>query len=266
MPTMTKPERLDKMYVNNDTLSTRIGLHDKYSVNKYGWGNWVFDRYTFAENINVLELGCGTADIWRDRENGLPAKANIILSDFSPLMVQKAKDLLHGNSIFSFQQINIQDIPYGSDTFDIVIANHMLYHVPDKEKALAEVKRVLKTGGRFYTSTIGEKSLAELNEIYEKFDDKASFSYTKNISFTLENGLELLSKYFIEIEQQRYIDSLEVTNANDIIAYIKSYNEVPDSIISELRALVNEGFIDGVFKIQKEQGIFICTKQENKNA
>jgi len=54
---MTKKERLGKMYVNSDTLSTRIGLHDKYSVNKYGWGNWVFDQYTFTENINILEQG-----------------------------------------------------------------------------------------------------------------------------------------------------------------------------------------------------------------
>ncbi|WP_084767053.1 class I SAM-dependent methyltransferase [Clostridium nigeriense] len=46
----------------------------------------------------------------------------------------------------SFQQIDIQDINFPDETFDVIIANHMLYHIPDLQKALYEVKRVLKTG------------------------------------------------------------------------------------------------------------------------
>jgi len=257
---MTKPERLKELYVKTDTLTTRIEFHDKYSVNKYGFGNWIFDQYIWDENITVLELGCGTAGNWHNRENHLPKKANIILSDFSPLMVQKAKDLLRDNPLFSFQQIDIQNIPYDDDTFDIIIANHMLYHVPDIDIALSEVKRVLKSGGRFYASTTGSMTLKELGEIYQKLEDKASFSHSKNLSFTLENGLEILGNFFNKTEQRRYIDSLEVTDIDDIMSYIKSYNEMPDSVSDELYALVKEGFVDGIFKIQKEQGIFICTK------
>ena len=259
MSRMVDPERLKNMYVKTDTLSTRKGLHDKYSVNKYGFGNWIFDQYAFTENMNVLELGCGTASIWSNRDKWLPNNLKIILSDFSPLMVKKAKDLLQDNSLFSFQEINIQEIPYDDNSFDVVIANHMLYHVPDKNKALLEVKRVLKKGGSFYTSTVGEISLKELNDIYLKLDEKASFSYTKNISFTLENGSDLLNQYFGNVEKRLYIDSLEVTNIDDLIEYIKSYNEIPESVNDELYCLVNDGFVNGVFKIQKEQGLFICT-------
>ena len=46
----------------------------------------------------------------------------------------------------SFQQIDIQDINFPEETFDVIIANYMLYHIPDLQKALYEVKRVLKTG------------------------------------------------------------------------------------------------------------------------
>jgi len=137
------------MYIKNDTLSTRIGLHDQYSVNKYGWGNWVFDQYAFHDGMKILELACGTAAIWRGRGDRLPKNSKIVLSDLSPLMVQKARELLSDNFTFSFEQIDIQNIPYGSDSFDTVIANHMLYHVPDKDKALSEVYRVLKSDGFF---------------------------------------------------------------------------------------------------------------------
>ena len=86
-----KTDRITKLYVTRDTLSVRIDLHRKYSVNKYGWHNWVFDQFIFAENIRVLELGCGTGDIWIGREKQVPKSAKIILSDISPLMSEKAK-------------------------------------------------------------------------------------------------------------------------------------------------------------------------------
>lgn len=258
---MVEAKRLSKMYVKNDTLSTRIGLHDKYSVNNYGWGNWVFDRYEFHANSKVLELACGTATIWIGRDEFLPKNSQIILSDFSPLMVEKAKNLLSDNPSFSFQQIDIQDIPYENNSFDVVIANHMLYHVPDKEKALSEVFRVLKPDGCFYSTTLGKNSLKELQDIYHQLDAKASFSYSENISFTLENGIELLKKYFSKVEKRQYIDSLQVTDLDDLIDYIKSYNEVPDSINAELTALIQNGFSkEGIFYISKEQGMFICRK------
>lgn len=260
MTTMADSGRLEKMYVKEDTLTTRIGLHDQYSVNPYGFGNWIFDQYAFKDGAKILELGCGTAVIWRGRERRLPQNVEITLSDFSPLMVEKAKELLHDNPVFSFQQIDIQDIPYDGELFDMVIANHMLYHVPDIGRALSEVKRVLKESGRFYASTLGKMSLQELNDIYLKLKDKASFSFSKDIAFTLENGFELLAPYFGHIEQRQYIDSLEVTDLDDLIAYIKSYNDIPASINDELRRLVSKGFVDGVFRIRKEQGIFICSK------
>ncbi|MCL2356063.1 MAG: class I SAM-dependent methyltransferase [Defluviitaleaceae bacterium] len=248
--------QVEKMYIEADTLSTRINLHEKYSVNKYGFGNWIFDMYDFQPGMTVLEIGCGTASGWRKKN--LPEKVEIILSDFSPLMLQKARDSLRGEAVFSFAQLDAQNIPYPNADFDAIIANHMLYHVPDKNKSLSEIRRVLKPGGRFFASTLGENSMKELGDIYQKLEGSATFSYAKNITFTLENGANLLGEFFCTVEKHEYVDSLEVTNIDDLIAYIKSYNDVPDSVEDELYRLVSEGFVGGVSKIRKEQGLFIC--------
>ncbi|MCL2198943.1 MAG: class I SAM-dependent methyltransferase [Defluviitaleaceae bacterium] len=251
-------EKVQEMYVKNDTLTTRIDFNQKYRVNKYGFYNWVFDNYEFSEGVRILELGCGTAGSWLNRESRIPQGAGIVLSDFSPLMLEKAKNTLVGNSTFSFMQVDIQDIPFDDDEFDIVIANHMLYHVPDLQKALSEVNRVLKKGGCFYASTLGAGSHKELSYIYRKLEGKGSFSFTENITFTLDNGFDLLKTYFGKVEQRQFIDSFEVTSRDDLITYIKSYNDVPDDVHNELCALVNSGFVDGIFKISSEQGLFIC--------
>ena len=53
-------------------------------------------------------------------------------------------------------------LPFEADTFDAVVANHMLYHVPDRAQALAEMQRVLKPGGQVYLATNGLAHLREL--------------------------------------------------------------------------------------------------------
>jgi len=261
MPDITSPERVSDLYIKNDTLSARIDLHTKYSVNKYGFGNWVFDQYEFHSGMRILELGCGTAGIWAGRSGRIPGGVKIVLSDFSPLMVQKAGALLRDDPIFSFEQIDIQRIPYGGNSFDMVIANHVLHHVPDKAAALAEIRRVLRPGGRLYATTMGSNTLAELQAVYHRLEDSFAFSYSADAAFTMQNGAELLRRYFARVERREYIDSLRVTDIDELMAYIKSYNAMPDDVAGEVRALVKAGFsADGVFEIGKEQGMFVCER------
>jgi ubiquinone/menaquinone biosynthesis C-methylase UbiE len=57
------------------------------------------------------------------------------------------------------------EIPYEDNSWDIVIANLMLYHIPDREKAIHEISRVLKPHGALYASTFGLDNMKELNKI-----------------------------------------------------------------------------------------------------
>lgn len=258
MTDMSKSERVKDMYVKKDKLSTRMGLHQKYSENKYGWFNWVFDQYDLHFSCKILELGCGTGTLWKDRE--LPEEVEVTLADYSPLMLDKCKELLGHRTNLAFKQMDIQEIPYADQTFDIVIANHMLYHVPDKQKALGEVRRVLKEHGVFYATTLGENTFHELNAIYHQMDNKIKFTYMKDNSFTLENGRVQLEKHFSMVEIRRYIDALNVTNVDDLMDYVLSYNHVPEEHTQELYTRLKSGFVDGVFHISKDTGIFISKK------
>jgi ubiquinone/menaquinone biosynthesis C-methylase UbiE len=254
---MNNPKDVQDMYIKKDTLSTRVNLHEKYSVNKYGWSNWVFDQYNLCENSKILEFGCGTGSSWIGKQ--IPEKINIVLTDISPLMIDKTMNNLGSNDIFSFQIIDVQNVPFPDKYFDIIIANHMLYHVPDMTKALTEIKRILKNNGIFYATTVGINHLRELQDIYRKYENRVKFSYSDELSFTLENGENILKKYFVNIEQKRYIDSLEVTQADDLMEYIVSYNEIPEEIKQEIYVKIYENIIEnGILRINKDSGIFIC--------
>ncbi len=246
-----------QQYATANNLGTRISFHDTYSTNKLGFGNWIFSNYRIDNGAKVLELGCGTGDMWKDKESVICTCSKIILSDFSEGMVATTRDNIGSYDNIEYKVLDIQDIPYEDATFDIVIANMMLYHVPDIDKGLMEVRRVLKREGRFYCATYGEHGIIEyLSKILSAYGVEDNI----NKNFTLQNGYEILSKIFSKVEKKEYIDSLAVTNIDDMVDYIyslssmTSLNSVPKQVINDI---LTENTIDGVLNVPKEYGMFI---------
>lgn len=251
---------VSEQYNTADNLNTRISLHEKYSVNKQGFNNWIFSNYEISSDIEILELGCGTGALWKSK---LPLSVNgvkIILTDFSEGMVSAVKESFKDCEDISYDVVNIENIPYGEGRFDRVIANMMLYHVPDIEKGLSEVKRVMADGGYFYCATYGENGIipyiAALLKEYGVTD-------STNRNFTLQNGEGLLRKYFSQVRRLEYEDSLRVTDIDDLLDYIFSMSGMLSVARLErhtVRALLEKNMINGVLNIPKEYGMFICAK------
>jgi ubiquinone/menaquinone biosynthesis C-methylase UbiE len=225
MPKISDQEYLlTEQYQDESNLNARIQLHDRFSTNKYGWHRWVFDQLSLSPEGYILELGCGTGRLWLENLNRVPRGWEITLSDLSPGMLLEAQQNLHDRQrYFEFAVIDAQAIPLEDESFDAVIANHVLYHVPDRTKALLEIRRVLRPGGRFYASTIGQSHLQELHELVSRFDARADpWGGDLSESFCLENGLDQLSEWFSRITLHRYEDALVITEAEPLVAYVLS--------------------------------------------
>jgi ubiquinone/menaquinone biosynthesis C-methylase UbiE len=216
---MNNAATVQEQYADNKNLNTRISIHDKYSTNKLGFGNWLYQQYQFFPGCRILELGCGTGEAWRGKLEQLGQGTTLILSDFSQGMVEEVKSKFSGYEQVTCEQINIENIPYEEETFDFVIANMMLYHVPDLNKGLEEVHRVLKKGASFYCATFGENGIQQyLTTTLARFGVIIDI----NGAFTLQNGADILQKHFPLVTRTDYIDSLEVTDTNDLLDYIAS--------------------------------------------
>lgn len=259
MSVLNDIEAVQKQYESTTNLNTRISIHDKYSVNKQGFGNWIVSHYQINEGMRILELGCGTGDMWKDQINLLEKCSELVLTDFSDAMIKTAHDNIGDFPNVTYRVVDIQEIPFEANDFDIVIANMMLYHVPDLQKGLSEVKRVLKENGKFYCATYGEHGIIEyvagLLESYGVED-------RENKSFTLQNGRKMLAQYFSSVEMFEYIDSLEVTNIDDMLDYIYSLSSMTDVSYIErnvIKKVLEENMADGILKVPKEYGMFVCS-------
>ena len=251
-------ETVRMQYQTADKLSTRISIHSKYSVNKQGFANWILSHYDIRPGTALLELGCGTGGMWTGNEEMIGRCARFVLSDLSEGMLDQAQRTLRGYEGIEYRAVDIQDIPFEERTFDVVIANMMLYHVPDLSRGLREVRRVLKEGGTFYCATYGENGIMEY--IAGLFSDRGIRGQA-NHHFTLQNGEEKLKTVFSRVRCLRYEDALEVTDAEDMAEYICSLagmTELQNLPRDEIRSVLERNMSDGILRVPKDYGMFIA--------
>jgi ubiquinone/menaquinone biosynthesis C-methylase UbiE/DNA-binding transcriptional MerR regulator len=261
-----------EQYENSSNLRARIRIHEHFSANKYGWMRWYFEQLCIQGNASILELGCGDGSLWAKNADRIPEGWDITLTDFSPGMLKDAKDNLSGiDKSFNFKLADAMDIPFDEGSFDVVMANHMLYHVPDIDRAFSEIYRVLKPGGLFYASTVGKDHMAEMREIADRLNSGTGAQKSRGFTgkFQLENGLEQVSKWFESVQVKRYEDHLVVTEAGPLIDYIFSMpGNSRESFDSEKLEQIIESLEDEIHKtggiyISKDTGFF-QGKKSNK--
>jgi ubiquinone/menaquinone biosynthesis C-methylase UbiE len=251
-------------YRDSSNLDARVVIHQRFSTNSYGWFKWIFDPLMkLPENARVLELGCGQGLMWKENIDRIPAGWTITLSDLSSGMLDAAwQNLVITGRAFQFKEIDAQSIPFEDKTFDAVIANFMLYHVPDLPRALREIKRVLKLGGRFIAATVGTNHMHEAIRWTQQVSRESSLPFS--VPFTLENGYDQLASIFSKVGLTRYSDSLKVTEVKPLIAYILSNISAGDLLESELinveERLNKELETKGEISITKDSGLFEAIK------
>jgi SAM-dependent methyltransferase len=244
-------------------LSDRAQLHQRYASNPQGWFEWVMDHLSVVAGNHILECGCGPGWLWRNNLQRIPNGCQITLTDLSPGMVAEAEAALSSTSHdFRFFDADVMQLPLEDHEFDIVIANHMLYHVSDRQKALAEVRRVLKEDGRFIAATIGQNHMLELRDVRKELSPQVAIEQRQTSGiFSLENGRSQLAPCFKQIELFKYPNQLLVTDVNDLLAYVLSSSQARKEVDKDRLVFVSQivqKTIDeqGYFKITTDSGLF----------
>lgn len=245
-----------QQYQTAEKLNTRISIHDKYSTNKQPFGDWILSNYDLHPGMRILELGCGTGSMWVNHLH-LLSGTQLTLTDFSEGMLETARGNVKSPNV-TFQQVDIQNIPFPDDSFDIVIANMMLYHVPDLHLGLSEVRRVLKPGGIFYCATYGIHGIMEyVTDLLRDMNVSGSIGTI----FTLQNGADSLGRHFSHVQRLDREDGLAITDISDFVDYIYSLSGLTnmESVPREMLMKALESRAEhGILYVPKEYGMFIC--------
>ena len=260
----------DVQYVDSSKLAIRANLHVAYG--RGDWFSWWAQQVPWPmpigdRPIDVLEVGCGAGWLWAEGAASMPAGIALTLTDLSPGMVAEATERAAGAGAFASvagRTADAQELPLADDSFDVVVANHMLYHLPDPSRGVAEIARVLRPGGVAAVSTNGATHLTELWQIRaEVFAGLTGVDETIGV-FGLEIGEPMLRERFEVVELTRFPDRLRCTDPADVVAFICSTPPADSGSpadIEHVRAAVQRRFDagGGVLEITKETGLLLCT-------
>ena len=270
--------RLIEQYQTATNLDIRIELHHKYSVNPKGWFPWIYEQLPLQSVDRMLEIGCGSGQLWASAKREQLLGKKIILTDLSKGMLTEAEENIeryfgkqrkgHGEKgeIFEYLVMDGQELTFLEESFQLVIANHVMFYMKDIRKAVSEIERVLKGGGTFICSTYGKEHMKEITELVQEFDSKIRLSEVNLYDqFGLENGEQYLREKFQSVELRLYEDALLVPKAEPIVDYVLSCHgnqrELLDGRTEQFLEFVEEKIKrNGVFRITKEAGIFVCRK------
>ena len=257
---------LRTQYQNATNINARIALHRDFSMNPEGWFPWLFRQMPLKPGMKVLELGCGNGALWLENLKRVPSEIHILLSDSSEGMVREVQRRLSADQRFSFQTIDMNQIPFPDQSFDLVIANHVLFYSNDLNHTLKEIRRVLKPEGVLAASTYGAKHMKEITELVQEFNPEIRLA-AENLydQFGLENGEAILKPYFGSVMSRRYEDSIEISEADPLISYILSCHGNQNRLLldhyKEFHEYVEKKVTDG-FHITKDAGVFLAGDQQ----
>ncbi len=235
--TLNDPELVRREY------ASERGLEGRRAAYRFADGpdprEIVLDALREVAPRRVLEVGCGPGELAARIGQELGAEVRAV--DISPRMVE----LACGRGVDA-QVGDVQRLPFADGEFDAAVAAWMLYHVPDVERALAELARVLRPGGRLVAVTNHLDHMYELREL-------VGLGRRGETAFSGANGGDLLARHFIAVVRRDAVGVVRFPDRDAVMSYIEASGtlaarapEVPE--------------FDGPFVVRTRPTVFVADK------
>ncbi len=267
------PKAVRRQYASDVYLRIRQETHEQYTVPKVNFPEWVLNRLKWRGDEQVLDVGAGAGAYYECLRELWPDISYYAL-DQSPGILRLHP--AHGEAVIA----DAQYLPYRDQTFDVVMANHMLYHVPDIEQAILEARRVLKPRGVLVAATNSIQSMPEIHALFRRgmlLLSTPGKVYSQpplpaQTSFALENGTRILARYFYAVVRYDLPSMLVFPSVEPVMAYLESTRSIrepqlPESILWDDLMLVMREQVSrvishfGELTVNKVSGVLIASNQ-----
>jgi SAM-dependent methyltransferase len=208
MPRLDDPDVVAREYATLDRFAQRRLAR---TADVGGASPWLvaLDAITEAGPARVLDAGCGTAEF-----AALITAPTVVCVDLSPAAARAARTRGMSSAMMNLQHLALRD-----GAFDVVVCNWVLYHVPDRGRAIGELARVLRAGGRLVGAYNSSEHLRELwSAVGDPWRDK--------MSFPCENAEAHLRPHFSRIELRPVTGEAIWRTRDDLQRYLDAYREL----------------------------------------
>jgi SAM-dependent methyltransferase len=253
----------EQQYASEGNLAARQSIY-AYHVPKMGWPGCVLDLAGMRGGEQVLDVGCGNGGYLgtlRARgHRGLTCGA-----DLSVGMLHSARRATDGPLLVS----DAQALPFADDSFDVALAMHMLYHLPDRAAAISELRRVLRPGGVALVVTNYAAHLEELDRLIAACAIAvgiAELPARGSVAFEMDTGAAELEAAFASVTAHPFVGELVVPEVEPVMSYVRSMGAWVSGTRPELGALTEELerrvrdtiATEGAFRMRTAAGCFVC--------
>jgi SAM-dependent methyltransferase len=253
----------EQAYADDVRLDVRRRTHQLYTLDPVDFGRWTLERLPWRGDERVLDVGCGPGDLLCQMARQHTGWGVLVGFDFSAGMVTQAARQAAGLAHFFVG--DAQAMPFSDGAFDVVMARHMLYHVPDIDRAVSEAARVLRPGGYLLATTNSANTMPEYMALRARAADRfADLTNPEMITsaFALENGPAFLEPYFAQVEVHTLPGILRFPTAQPLMDYFASSRALimpPDGTDAEWEAVLD--FVRAeAEQVVARQGHFDVTK------
>jgi SAM-dependent methyltransferase len=233
--------RLNDPELVREQYASEAGLEARRSIYANAEGpdprEIAFAAIAEARAQRVLEVGGGPGELAERIAGELGAE--VVMVDSSARMVELAR----GRGVDA-RAGDAQELPFEDESFDCAVAAWMLFHVPDLDRAVGELARVLEPGGRLVAVTNGRDHLRELRDV-------ASAPRFESV-FSRENGAEILERHFASVERRDADGWVTFPDEESIRGYIASMVLKPQ--------LVEPLGVATPLRVRRASSIFVATR------
>lgn len=221
----------------------------------------VIDLADAPPDATVADIGCGNgyylAELARRDHRG-----RLLGVDMSTGMLAAARGRARGATLVAG---DAAALPLPDDIADATMANHMLYHVPDRERALAELRRITRPGGRVIVVLNGADHLHELRAAIGAALRDLGLERARPETTTLDDAEPMLGSLFTDVTRHDFVSALHLPGPEPITGYVRSMSVVKHRADPEVlaAAVLSQLPDDGrqPFTVTTHSGALVCGGQ-----
>ena len=255
---------VSRQYRSADPLMVRMQTHRIYGERQVDLDEICYTALDLQGNETILDAGCGPGH-FLDHIRECGHAGQLIGLDQSAAMVMEVVglgiDAVEGD---------VQQLPYDEASLDRVVARHMLYHVPDIGRALAEMRRVLKPDGALLVTTNSDRSMPIITSLIQ--DMLAAFEFPEwerpDARFCIENSAEFFADSGFDVKERVIENALVFHEPGPPAAYCVSslpslnipqepalYAEIERWLLAEANRKL--AALDGVWRDPTYAGVYV---------